>query len=422
MSKYVVSVENLSKVYKLYDKPTDRIKEALLPGIKTKHKEFYALKDVGFKIEEGEAVGIIGKNGSGKSTLLKILTGVLSPTTGSVSIEGRVSALLELGAGFNSEYTGLENIYLTGTIMGYTREQMESKIPEIIEFADIGDFLYQPVKTYSSGMFVRLAFAVSINIDPDILIVDEALSVGDIRFQRKCFRKIEEFKKTKTFILVSHDLSTVTKFCDRVIWLNEGEIKREGDPQEITNEFRAFMIEAKFNDDNVKEKETKKEKNDDEVKFEPIPTDTDIMGDGKATFLGYLIQDEHGNKLTSLKAKNICEICFKIKANEDIEDAIIGFTMKTKLGDIVFQTNSFILQENFMLRENEEIIAKFKFEVPPLVDGYYTISPAIASGTQAYHIQHAWIFDAVVVEVVNNKIINLEGMLYLENCMFEIER
>lgn len=417
-SSVVVQVENLSKKYKLYNKASDRLKEALLPWAKNCHKEFYALKDINFQIRQGESIGIVGKNGSGKSTLLKILTGVLSPTSGNVLINGKVSALLELGAGFNGEYSGLENIYLTGTIMGYTREEMEKKVPEIIEFADIGDFIYQPVKTYSSGMYVRLAFAVSINVDPDILIIDEALSVGDIRFQRKCFRKIEEFKKTKTFILVSHDLSTVTKFCDRVIWINEGEMKKEGDPVEITNEFRAFMIEAKFTEGQKEEKINIIKTNKD---FENIPADVDTMGDGKATFEGYLLLNENEEKIVTLPAGGKAQLWLKIQANEDIEDAIIGFTLRNRLGDIVCQTNSFVLNQHFDMRAGGEYIAKFKMEVPKLLDGYYTISPAVASGSQSYHVQHSWIFDAIVVEVINKNEINLEGIVYIDNTKFEIE-
>lgn len=197
MNNIAIKIENLSKIYKLYDKPIDRLKEALSISRKKRHKDYYALNDINLEIKKGEIVGIVGTNGSGKSTILKIITGVLTPTTGTINIDGKISALLELGAGFNPEYTGIENIYLNGTMLGYSKEEMETKIPKIIEFADIGDFIYQPVKTYSSGMFARLAFAVSINVDPDILIVDEALSVGDTRFQKKCYRKMEEFKKQR---------------------------------------------------------------------------------------------------------------------------------------------------------------------------------------------------------------------------------
>lgn len=241
-SQTAIKVENLSKIYKLYNNPIERLKESLHPFKKKYHKEFYALKDVNFEVKKGETVGIIGKNGSGKSTLLKIITGVLTPSSGNVAINGKISALLELGTGFNPEFTGLENIYFSGTIMGYTKDEIDKKVDNIISFADIGEFINQPVKTYSSGMFVRLAFAVAINIDPEVLIVDEALSVGDMRFQQKCFRKLREFKEDdKTILLVSHDLGAVINFCDRVIWLWDGEVYQIGKSDNVGKRYISYM-------------------------------------------------------------------------------------------------------------------------------------------------------------------------------------
>ena len=211
MNENAIQVEHVSKMYKLYNRLSDRLREAL--GMRVQVREHYALKDVDFSVKRGETVGIIGTNGSGKSTVLKIITGVVSPTSGQVKVDGRISALLELGAGFNMEYTGIENVYLNGTMIGFSKEEIDSRLDEILSFADIGDFVYQPVKSYSSGMFVRLAFAVAINIDPDILIVDEALSVGDVFFQAKCYHKFEEFKKQgKTIVIVSHDLNNISQY------------------------------------------------------------------------------------------------------------------------------------------------------------------------------------------------------------------
>lgn len=241
-SDYSIEVNNLSKVYKLYNKPSDRLKEALIPVKKSYHKDFYALKDLNFKIKQGETVGFVGKNGSGKSTLLKILTEVLTPSAGNIVINGKVSALLELGAGFNGEYTGMENIYLNGTVLGYTREEMDAKVDDIVKFADIGDYIYQPVKTYSSGMFVRLAFAVAINVEPDILIVDEALAVGDVRFQLKCMDKFLEFKKKGiTILYVSHDVNSIKRFCTRAIWINEGHLEDDGDVDTVTDKYLDYL-------------------------------------------------------------------------------------------------------------------------------------------------------------------------------------
>ena len=302
--------------------------------------------------------------------------------------------------------------------MGFTREEMEKKIPDIIEFADIGDFIYQPVKTYSSGMYVRLAFAIAIHVDPDILIIDEALSVGDIRFQRKCFRKIEEFKKTKTFILVSHDLSSITKFCDRAIWLNEGVMQSEGNPAEIAKEFRAYMIDAKFTS---KADRGQMEKKTIGVELEAIPKDVDMMGDDKAEFLGLLCMDAEGNKISVADANSKIQLLFQAHIKEELTDAIVGFTFKDKLGTIIFQLNTFVMNKELHLEANKTYLFEFVFTLPKLVDGYYTISPAIASGSQAYHIQHCWIFDAMVIQVLNKRDINLEGYNYIDDAEFYME-
>ncbi|MEI6056476.1 MAG: ABC transporter ATP-binding protein, partial [Lentisphaerota bacterium] len=235
MNEVAIKVQNLTKIYPLYNKPVDRMKEALHPFRKIYHHDFYALKDVSFEIKKGETVGIIGKNGAGKSTLLKILTGVLTPSSGSTQINGRVSSLLELGTGFNPELTGIENIYLNGIVNGIKKKEMDSRVDDIIAFADIGEFINQPLKTYSSGMFVRLAFACATAIEPDILIIDEALAVGDIHFQLKCMDKMKSFKDTcVTIIYVTHDITSVKHFCDKVIWLMNSQIHMKGDSVLVT--------------------------------------------------------------------------------------------------------------------------------------------------------------------------------------------
>ena len=239
-----VEVRHVGKTYNTYRKEFDRFREAVSPTRKSYHSTFAALKDVDFTVYKGECVGIIGTNGSGKSTLLKIITGVLRPTSGEVKLQGHVSSLLELGAGFNMNYTGIENIYLNGRIMGFSDEEMEKRVPLIQQFADIGDFIYQPVKNYSSGMFARLAFAVAINVDPDILIVDEALSVGDIFFQTKCYHKFNEFRKAgKTILFVSHELGSIIKYCDRCLLLNRGEQIAVGPCKDVVDLYRKIMVE-----------------------------------------------------------------------------------------------------------------------------------------------------------------------------------
>ena len=242
MSEAVISLSHITKIYKLYDRPQDRFKETFSLTHKKYSKDFYALRDISFAIKRGESVGFVGKNGSGKSTLLKILTGVLSETSGVKNINGRISALLELGAGMNQDFTGMENIYLNGTIMGIPREEMEKRVDSIVQFADIGEFIHQPVKTYSSGMFVRLAFAVAIHVDPEILIVDEALAVGDTRFQMKCMDKFMEFMQAgKTILFVSHDINMIKRFCSRAIWINEGDLIMDGETDVVTDKYNDFL-------------------------------------------------------------------------------------------------------------------------------------------------------------------------------------
>ena len=260
----IIDIKHLNKVYNLYDKPIDRLKEVLSPTHKSYHREHYALNDISLEIKKGESVGIVGKNGSGKSTLLKIITGVLNPTSGEINVKGKISALLELGAGFNPEYTGIENIYLNGTMMGYSKAEMDEKVDDIIAFADIGDFINQPVKTYSSGMFARLAFAVSINVEPEILIVDDTLSVGDTRFQIKCMDKMKEMMEGGTTVLfVSHDINAIRRFCTKCVWINEGRLKEIGSVNTVSDHYMDFLKILDV------ENERKKEEHVSEIEFIP---------------------------------------------------------------------------------------------------------------------------------------------------------
>lgn len=260
----IIDIKHLNKVYNLYDKPIDRLKEVLSPTHKSYHREHYALNDISLEIKKGESVGIVGKNGSGKSTLLKIITGVLNPTSGEINVKGKISALLELGAGFNPEYTGIENIYLNGTMMGYSKAEMDEKVDDIIAFADIGDFINQPVKTYSSGMFARLAFAVSINVEPEMLIVDETLSVGDTRFQIKCMDKMKEMMEGGTTVLfVSHDINAIRRFCTKCVWINEGRLKEIGSVNTVSDHYMDFLKILDV------ENERKKEEHVSEIEFIP---------------------------------------------------------------------------------------------------------------------------------------------------------
>ena len=328
-------------MYKLYDKPSDRLKEALGLTKKKLYKEHYALRDVNFDIQEGECVGIIGTNGSGKSTILKIITGVLTPTQGEVKVDGRISALLELGAGFNMEYSGLENVYLNGTMTGFSKEEIDARLDDILEFADIGDFIHQPVKTYSSGMFVRLAFAVAINIDPEILVVDEALSVGDVFFQAKCYHKFEEFKKQgKTILFVSHDLSSVSKYCDRVILLNKGVKLDEGSPKQMVDLYKQLLV----GQDPVKQQEADKEKkaavqSEGTGNFQANPNMLEY-GNRMAEIIHFEVLDDRGMLSNTIEKGTEFKIRMKVHFNEDIQEPIMAYTFKNIKGTEITGTNT----------------------------------------------------------------------------------
>ena len=328
-------------MYKLYDKPSDRLKEALGLTKKKLYKEHYALRDVNFDIQEGECVGIIGTNGSGKYTILKIITGVLTPTQGEVKVDGRISALLELGAGFNMEYSGLENVYLNGTMTGFSKEEIDARLDDILEFADIGDFIHQPVKTYSSGMFVRLAFAVAINIDPEILVVDEALSVGDVFFQAKCYHKFEEFKKQgKTILFVSHDLSSVSKYCDRVILLNKGVKLDEGSPKQMVDLYKQLLV----GQDPVKQQEADKEKkaavqSEGTGNFQANPNMLEY-GNRMAEIIHFEVLDDRGMLSNTIEKGTEFKIRMKVHFNEDIQEPIMAYTFKNIKGTEITGTNT----------------------------------------------------------------------------------
>lgn len=360
--KLAIEVDNVQKIYKLYDKPSDRMKEAFGFGKKKKHKLHYALKGVDMKIYQGETVGIIGTNGSGKSTILKIITGVLNPTSGRVLVNGRISALLELGAGFNMEYNGIENVYLNGTMMGFSEKEIEAKLPEILSFADIGDYVYQPVKTYSSGMFVRLAFAVAINIEPEILIVDEALSVGDVFFQAKCYHKFEEFKKMgKTIVFVSHDLSSISKYCDRVYLLNQGNILGEGSPKAMIDTYKRVLVGQYDGQESVGE-ETASLLDDEDLqraaaqKADEKGTDASQAsmeakgqnpnaleyGTKQAQIEEFYITDDRGVPTNAILKGSMFTIHMRVRFMDHIPAPIFAFSVKNVIGVEITGTNTMI--------------------------------------------------------------------------------
>lgn len=429
MEEVAIKVNKVDKIYKLYDKPSDRFKEALGFSRKPKYREHYALRDVSFDVRRGETVGIIGTNGSGKSTILKIITGVLNPTHGQVDIEGRISALLELGAGFNQEYTGIENVYLNGTMTGFSKEEIDEKMDDILAFADIGDFVHQPVKTYSSGMFVRLAFAVAINIDPEILIVDEALSVGDVFFQNKCYRKFEEFKEQgKTILFVSHDLGSISKYCDRVVLLNQGVKIAEGKPQEMVDAYKKIMVSG--NGDEIRSIDDLIERShinhidtqNEERQEDHDPSDLDMSdpsrlwkshfqinpnvneyGSRDAEIIDFAVLDDQGNLTNAVIKGKKFKIRSKVKFHKQIEDPIFTYTIKTLKGTDVTGTNTMYEKKNVgTVMPGDIYVATFEQEMN-LQGGEYLLSISCTGfengELRAYHR----LYDVINITVISDK-------------------
>ena len=345
MSETAIRVADVTKIYKLYDNPKDRLKESLGLTRKKCYQEHYALNHINFEVKKGETVGIIGTNGSGKSTMLKLITGVLTPSSGEIQVDGRISALLELGAGFNMEYTGIENIYLNGTMIGFSRNEIDEKMQEILDFADIGEFVHQPVKTYSSGMFVRLAFAVAININPEILIVDEALSVGVVFFQAKCYRKFEEFKQQgKTILFVSHDLGSITKYCDRAILLNKGEKIFEGTPKETVDIYKKVLVNqfepSELETDEDANDITKFSKDKDWKKSIQVNPELIEYGEKSAEIIDYALLDENGLITNTFMKGTVFSVRMKIQAHKEVKEPIFAFTIKNLQGIELTGTNT----------------------------------------------------------------------------------
>lgn len=406
MSEIAIKADDVSKVYKLYHKPSERLIDALGFAGKGRFKEHRALNHVSFAVEKGETVGIIGTNGSGKSTILKIITGVLSPTEGTVEVAGRISALLELGAGFNMEYTGIENVYLNGMMMGFSREEMDARLDEILRFADIGDFVNQPCKTYSSGMFVRLAFAVAINIDPEILIVDEALSVGDVFFQAKCYKKFEDFKaQGKTIIFVSHDISSVAKYCDRVILLNKGDKLSEGNPKDTINLYKKVLLNQSQNIASgqvLSESWAAPGQKLWKSHYELNP-DVNEYGTGEAEIIDFAIIDEYGSYTNCIQKGTSFSIKSKVLFQSDVQDPIFTYTFKTVQGTAVTGTNTMYEKVGIgTAKAGEVYVATFKQNMD-MQGGEYLLSVSctgyVGGEFRAYHR----LYDVCGVTVISDK-------------------
>lgn len=413
-----IDVQDVVKVYKLYDKPRDRIKEAFGLGKKQAHKPHYALNGVSMNIYKGETVGIIGTNGSGKSTILKIITGVLTPTSGEVKVDGRISALLELGAGFNMEYSGIENVYLNGTMMGFSEKEIDAKLPEILEFADIGDYVHQPVKTYSSGMFVRLAFAVAINIEPEILIVDEALSVGDVFFQAKCYHKFEEFKKLgKTIVFVSHDLSSISKYCDRVFLLNKGKLLGEGSPKQMIDAYKRVLVGQYEVQEDPEENLLKDPELQTAVRQamqgaggasapdadRGMNPDALEYGNKRAQIQAFYVTDRRGTKATAIIKGEEFTIHVRVAFSEHVPAPIFAFSFKDVKGTEITGTNSMV-EKAFLESAEQGQVKEVTFtQKMSLQGGEYLLSLGVTGYEgDRFEVYHR-LYDAMNVTVISDK-------------------
>lgn len=408
-----ISVQGVSKIYKLYDKPIDRLKEAVSLTHKSYHRDFFALSDISFDVKKGETVGIIGTNGSGKSTILKIITGVLSPTTGTAEVSGNISALLELGAGFNSEYTGLENIYMNGTMMGFSREEMQRRMDDILRFADIGDFVNQPVKTYSSGMFVRLAFALAINVDPEILIVDEALSVGDVFFQAKCYRRMEEMMKNGTTILmVSHDMGSIIKYCDKVVLLNRGHFVAQGEAGKMVDLYKKILANQT---DELAEAliEQKKEAlglpvgevHTDKSMKERMNLNPEVQeyGDGRASFEDFGTLDARGNVTNLLLKGEMFTIRERIRFHAPIEMPIFTYTLRDKKGTDITGTNTMFEGADIKpVKDGDVYTVSFRQKMN-LQGGEYLLSMSCTGYENGEHVVYHRLYNVLSLTVISNK-------------------
>ncbi|MBB5217408.1 ABC transporter ATP-binding protein [Parapusillimonas granuli] len=412
-SEIAISVEQVGKTFRLYKRPQDRLLQRFFPR-RQYFREFHALSDISFHVNRGETVGIIGRNGSGKSTLLQLICGTLTPTQGRITVHGRVAALLELGAGFNPEFTGRENVYLNATILGLTRKQIDQRLDDIFAFAEIGDFVDQPVKTYSSGMYVRLAFAVIAHVDADILIIDEALAVGDALFTQKCMRYLRKFRETGTILFVSHDSAAVTNLCQRAIWLREGQIVEQGEAKGVCEAYLASLFESKNGNGAVRKSDAVRAKPEqwvdqrrDFINASPLRNDLEIFrfdpdkagfGQGRAAITDVHLADAEGNRMAWVVGGEVTTLTVTVQAEQRLDRPIIGFYVKDRLGQTLFGDNTYLTYSDQPqpVEAGGVLTARFRFPMPLLPVGDYSIAVAVADGTQADHVQHHWIHDAVL--------------------------
>jgi lipopolysaccharide transport system ATP-binding protein len=429
-----IRVSNLSKCYQIYDTPRDRLKQFVMPRIrhiagkaqKQYFREFWALKDVSFEIKKGETVGIIGRNGSGKSTLLQLICGTLSPTGGSVETNGRVAALLELGSGFNPEFTGRENVYMNAAVLGLSKEEVDERFDDIAAFADIGQFIEQPVKTYSSGMYVRLAFAVIAHVDADILVVDEALSVGDAVFTQKCMRFIRSFQENGSLIFVSHDTASVQNLCKSGIWLKNGRIEQIGTAKSVSESYLQYTLQEIYGNESklisiaptaiCDEACTEETPPDAEtppaVDYGAVATVRDNINAAKGWKTGRAVIVSVALARLSPGPEGVFEggervrMTVRAKTDESLQNPILGFLVRDRLGQDLFGENTlpFTNREPTQIGAGMTFEGVFEFRLPMMPNGQYAVMASVADGDLHDHIQHHWMHDALIINVYTNKI------------------
>jgi lipopolysaccharide transport system ATP-binding protein len=399
-----IKVQHLSKSYRIYGRNWDKLREAIGLGSGKLHREFRALDDVSFELESGHTLGVIGQNGSGKSTLLQILAGIMFQTKGDCFVSGRISALLELGSGFNPEFTGRENVYMNGAILGFDSRQMQKRFDGIAAFAEIGSFMDQPVKTYSSGMFMRLAFAVAVNVDPDILLVDEALSVGDLIFQHRCMHRMNHLRNSgKTIILVTHDLDAVVKFCDCAMLLDKGRLLEQGKPDEVVQKYRALIFERERRYSGYEDSAKIPESSNLVKPLSEMPVARSIpnidhrFGNGEAELLGVTLLDGNGEMISEAVGGQEIIIRISAKFRQDVDKPILGYTLRDRLGVELSACNTSYAGQPLPSAGKDQIITSdFRVALPYLAPGSYSISPAVAKGSIEQHDMCDWIDNALV--------------------------
>ncbi len=399
-----IRFENVGKAYPIYDSPSDRLKELFSFGRRSFHRDFWALRDVNFDVEQGSTFGILGENGSGKSTLLQLVAGILHPTSGRLDVHGRVSALLELGSGFNPEFSGRDNVFLNASILGLSPREIERCYADILDFAEIGDFIHRPVKTYSSGMVVRLAFAVAIHVHPDILLVDEALAVGDIYFRQRCMRKIHELHRSGvTIAYVTHSVADVKSIATRALWLDDGRVADLGDPDRVVSRYLAAMINKDV--DYVKHHRAgpaaRPAVAGDEAEIvDKIPNVDYRYGTGRARIVGIAVLNPRGEELVLLPPGEQVVVRISARAEDDVPEPMIGFMLRNHLG-VDFSGTNTALEDTPLpaLRAGELLTVDFNLTLPALYPGHFSFSPAIANGTLEAYEMCDWIDNALTLQM-----------------------